>query len=84
MHAACGLPALHRPALLSELCLPPSQLPSRATFLLCRCLQAKGGRVDMELHDDRSLLALQGPEAAAVLQVGFPPLHPLPLGACWA
>ena len=24
----------------------------------------------MILHDDRSLLALQGPEAAAVLQVG--------------
>lgn len=32
-------------------------------------LQAKGGQVDMEVHDDRSLLALQGPEAVAVLQV---------------
>ncbi|KAL4425386.1 hypothetical protein ABPG75_009402 [Micractinium tetrahymenae] len=30
--------------------------------------KAKGGQVDMLLHDDRSLLALQGPEAAAVLQ----------------
>ncbi len=32
-------------------------------------LQAKGGQVDMEVHDDRSLLALQGPEVVAVLQV---------------
>ncbi|KAL4856122.1 Aminomethyltransferase [Chlorella vulgaris] len=30
--------------------------------------KAKGGQVDMEVHDDRSLLALQGPEAVAVLQ----------------
>lgn len=29
---------------------------------------AKGGDVTMEVHDDRSLLALQGPEAAEVLQ----------------
>jgi aminomethyltransferase len=29
---------------------------------------AKGGDVTMEVHDDRSLLALQGPEAAQVLQ----------------
>lgn len=30
--------------------------------------KAKGGDVDMIVHDDRSLLALQGPEAALVLQ----------------
>lgn len=30
--------------------------------------QGKGGDVSMEVHDDRSLLALQGPKAAAVLQ----------------
>ncbi|EFN57185.1 hypothetical protein CHLNCDRAFT_30552 [Chlorella variabilis] len=30
--------------------------------------KAKGGQVDLVLHDDRSLLALQGPEAVAVLQ----------------
>ncbi|WPT17487.1 Aminomethyltransferase [Picochlorum sp. SENEW3] len=29
---------------------------------------AKGGDVTMDVHDDRSLLALQGPEAAEVLQ----------------
>lgn len=29
---------------------------------------AKGGDVSMEVHDDRALLALQGPEAASVLQ----------------
>lgn len=32
-------------------------------------LQAKGGQVDLLLHDDRALLALQGPKAAQVLQV---------------
>ena len=31
-------------------------------------MQAKGGQVDLVVHDDRALLALQGPEAAAVLQ----------------
>ncbi|KAI7843213.1 hypothetical protein COHA_003193 [Chlorella ohadii] len=30
--------------------------------------KAKGGQVDLLLHDDRSLLALQGPKAATVLQ----------------
>lgn len=30
--------------------------------------KGKGGDVAMEVHDDRSLLALQGPKAAAVLQ----------------
>lgn len=30
--------------------------------------KAKGKQVSMEVHDDRSLLALQGPEAVAVLQ----------------
>jgi aminomethyltransferase len=29
---------------------------------------SKGGDVSMEVHDDRALLALQGPEAASVLQ----------------
>lgn len=29
--------------------------------------QAKGGRVALELHDDRALLALQGPKAAAAV-----------------
>ena len=33
-----------------------------------RLPQAKGAQVDMQVHDDRSLLALQGPEAVAVLQ----------------
>lgn len=35
--------------------------------------KAQGGEVEMVVHDDRALLALQGPEAAAVLQrhVGF-------------
>jgi hypothetical protein len=32
-------------------------------------LQAKGKQVEMTVHDDRSLLALQGPAAAEVLQV---------------
>ena len=43
---------------------PPLTLP-----LPLPLLQAKGGQVDLILHDDRSLLALQGPEAVAVLQV---------------
>lgn len=30
--------------------------------------KAKGGQVDMILHDDRALLALQGPQAVGVLQ----------------
>lgn len=30
--------------------------------------QAQGGQVDLILHDDRALLALQGPEAVGVLQ----------------
>ena len=30
--------------------------------------KAKGGDVSMEVHDDRALIALQGPEAASVLQ----------------
>jgi aminomethyltransferase len=30
--------------------------------------KAKGGDVSMDVHDDRALLALQGPEAASVLQ----------------
>ncbi len=33
------------------------------------CRQAKGKDVTMEVHDDRALLALQGPAAAEVLQV---------------
>lgn len=31
-------------------------------------LQGEGGKVDMTVHDDRSLLALQGPKAVEVLQ----------------
>lgn len=30
--------------------------------------KAKGGRVDMVVHDDRALIALQGPKAAAAVQ----------------
>ena len=51
----------------------PSLAPSPPTILPCfpspaALLQAKGAQVDMEVHDDRSLLALQGPEAVQVLQ----------------
>ena len=33
-----------------------------------RLMQAKGGAVDMHIHDERALIALQGPKAAAALQ----------------
>jgi aminomethyltransferase len=39
-------------------------------------LQSKGGAVDMTVHDDRALLALQGPAAAETLQ----PLVKIDLG----
>lgn len=32
-------------------------------------MQAKGGVVDMHIHDERALIALQGPKAATALQV---------------
>ena len=32
-------------------------------------LQAKGGHVSMHIHDERALIALQGPKAAAAVQV---------------
>ena len=34
---------------------------------LAQCMQAEGGDVAMEVHDDRSLLALQGPAAVETL-----------------
>ena len=51
----------------------PRWPPPPPTILPCfpspaALLQAKGAQVDMEVHDDRSLLALQGPEAVQVLQ----------------
>lgn len=49
---------------------PPS--PDAALRPHVCCSQAKGGQVDLILHDDRSLLALQGPQAPAVLQVRGP------------
>jgi glycine cleavage system aminomethyltransferase T len=30
--------------------------------------QAKGGKLDMHIHDERGLIALQGPKAAAAVQ----------------
>lgn len=54
-------------AALPRLPCPPRTLPTHHA-----APQAKGGQVDMTLHDDRSLLALQGPQAAAVLQVPAP------------
>ena len=30
------------------------------------CAQSEGGNVEMDVHDDRNLLALQGPKAAEV------------------
>lgn len=40
-------------------------------MLACVSVQAKGKQVSMTVHDDRSLLALQGPAAMEVLQVGL-------------
>jgi glycine cleavage system aminomethyltransferase T len=36
--------------------------------LWCAAVQGDGGKTEMEVHDDRSLLALQGPLGAEVLQ----------------
>ena len=42
-----------------------------------------GGKADVELHDDRALLALQGPEAAAVLsRVAGPGVTTMPFLSC--
>ena len=44
-------------------CVNGTDLTSR------RWLQAKGRNVDMHIHDERALLALQGPKAMSALQV---------------
>jgi aminomethyltransferase len=42
-----------------------------------------GGKVDVQLHDDRALLALQGPEAAAVLaRLAGPHVTTMPFLSC--
>jgi len=43
----------------------------RVTYNMCMPSfgQAKGGVVDMHIYDERGLIALQGPKAAAALQV---------------
>ena len=46
----------------------PHRVPPALTSPCITALQAKGAQIDMEVHDDRSLLALQGPEAVQVLQ----------------
>jgi len=43
-----------------------SNVPSSCSIVW---LQAKGKHVNMTVHDDRSLLALQGPAAGEALQV---------------
>lgn len=47
---------------------PPSAPPAPFPSLLLCAVQAKGMDVSMSVHDDRGLLALQGPSAQAVLQ----------------
>ena len=43
-------------------------MPSSAENSDAASMQGEGGQVDLDVHDDRCLLALQGPKAAEVLQ----------------